>query len=138
MCLDLLDGCLVLSVACLDLSFGCLDLSFGCLDLSFGCLDLSFGCLDLLGAPIWLTLPSRSESSGVRESVNKSAASAASLDYVKFQAVIKSAASAASLRGGRATGRLDHGLFVIISAALAAKKKRISDSVCAAEQNQVL
>ena len=32
----------------------------------------------------------------VRELVNKSAASAASLDYVKFQAVIKSAASAAS------------------------------------------
>ena len=41
---------------------------------------------------------------GVRESVNKSAASAASLDYVKIQTVIKSAASAASLRGGRATG----------------------------------
>ena len=40
--------------------------------------------------------------------MNKSAASAASLDYVKFQAVIKSAASAASLRGGRASGRLDH------------------------------
>ena len=33
----------------------------------------------------------------VREFVNKSAASTASLDYVKFQAVIKSAASAASL-----------------------------------------
>ena len=32
-----------------------------------------------------------------REFFNKSAASAASLDYVKFQAVIKSAASAASL-----------------------------------------
>ena len=48
---------------------------------------------------------------GVRESVNKSAASAASLDYVKFQAVIKSAASEASLRGGRASGRLDHGFF---------------------------
>ena len=40
----------------------------------------------------------------VRESVNKSAASAASLDYVKFQAVIKSAASAASLHGGRTSG----------------------------------
>ena len=47
----------------------------------------------------------------VQESANKSAASAASPDYVKFQAVIKSAASAASLRGGRASGRLDHGLF---------------------------
>ena len=35
-------------------------------------------------------------SNAVREFVNKSAASAASLDYVKFQAVIKSAASAAS------------------------------------------
>ena len=32
---------------------------------------------------------------GVREFANQSAASAASLDYVKFQAVIKSAASAA-------------------------------------------
>ena len=41
----------------------------------------------------------------VRESANKSAASAASGDYVKFQAVIKSAASAASLRGGRASGQ---------------------------------
>ena len=34
---------------------------------------------------------------GVREFVNKSAASAASPGYIKFQAVIKSAASAASL-----------------------------------------
>ena len=57
----------------------------------------------------------------VREFVNKSAASAASPEYVKFQAVIKSAASAASLRGGRASGRLDHGLFVQFLAALAAK-----------------
>ena len=56
----------------------------------------------------------RSQSFAVREFVNKSAASAASLDYVKFQAVIKSAASAASLRGGRASGRLDHGLFFAI------------------------
>ena len=53
----------------------------------------------------------RSQLGAVREFVNKSAASAASRDYVKFQAVIKSAASAASLRGGRASGRLDHGLF---------------------------
>ena len=48
---------------------------------------------------------------GVWGAVNKSAASAGSLDYVKFQVVIKSAASAASLRGGRASGRLDHGYF---------------------------
>ena len=65
--------------------------------------------------------------------VNKSAASAASLDYVKFQAVIKSAASAASLRGGRASGRLDHGFFSQFLAALAAKKYqkivKIADSV---------
>ena len=61
--------------------------------------------------------------------MNKSAASAASPDYVKFQAVIKSAASAASLRGGRASGRLDHGFFLQFLAALAAKKKvKISDS----------
>ena len=70
----------------------------------------------------------------VRESVNKSAASAASPDYVKFQAVIKLAASAASLRGGRASGRLDHGVFFSqFLAALAAKKYekivKVSDSV---------
>ena len=47
----------------------------------------------------------------VRELVSKSAASAASPDYVKLQAVIKSAASAASPQGGRASGRLDHGLL---------------------------
>ena len=52
--------------------------------------------------------------SGVREFVNKSAASAASPDCVKFQAVIKSAASAASPRGGRASGRLNHGYFFAI------------------------
>ena len=51
----------------------------------------------------------------VREFANKSAASAASPDYVKFQAVIKAAASAASLRGGRAGGRLDHGVFFAAS-----------------------
>ena len=58
----------------------------------------------------------------VRGSANKSAASAASLDYIKFQAVIKSAAGAASLRGGRASGRLDHGFFLRFLDALAAKK----------------
>ena len=58
----------------------------------------------------------------VREFANKSAASAASGDYVKIQAVIKSAASAASLRGGRASGRLDNGIFSQFLAALAAKK----------------
>ena len=42
----------------------------------------------------------------VREFVNKSAASAASPDYVQFQAVIKSAASTASPQRGRASGRL--------------------------------
>ena len=53
----------------------------------------------------------RKRTFAVREFANKSAASAASLDYVKFQAVIQSAASAASLRGGRASGRLDHDFF---------------------------
>ena len=68
------------------------------------------------------------ESSAVREFVIKSAASAASPDYVIFQAVIKSAASAASLCGGRASGRLDHGYF---SQLLKKYKKRneISDSI---------
>ena len=61
---------------------------------------------------------------GVRETVNKSAASAASLDYIKFQAVIKSAAGAAPLRGGRASGRLDHGFFVQFLGALAAKNNQ--------------
>ena len=60
----------------------------------------------------------------VRESANKSAASAASLDYVKFQAVIKSAASAASLRGDRACGRLDHDLFFAIFGRTGAQKNR--------------
>ena len=58
----------------------------------------------------------------VRESANKLAASAASLDYAKFEAVIKSAASADSLRGSRASGRLDHGFFGTILAVLAATK----------------
>ena len=60
----------------------------------------------------------------MREFANKSAASAASLDYVRFQAVIKSAASAASLRGGRASGRLDHGFFLNFQ-----KIVKISESV---------
>ena len=58
----------------------------------------------------------------VRKFANKSAASAASPDSVKFQAVIKSAASAASLRGGRASGRLDHGLFLQFLGAPAPQK----------------
>ena len=102
--------CLDLSSGCLDLSFGCLGLSFGCLDLSFGCLGLSFECLGALQETLhgvcW------SDHSAVWEFVNKSAASAASADYIKFQAVIKSAASAASLCGGRASGQVDHIVFV--------------------------
>ena len=62
--------------------------------------------------------------------MNKSAASAASMDYVKFQAVIKSAARAISLRGGRASGRLDHGyVFAIFGRASGQKIVKISDSV---------
>ena len=49
-----------------------------------------------------------------QSAANKPAASAAALVYVKFQAVVRSAASAASLRGGRASGRLDHGVFCAI------------------------
>ena len=49
----------------------------------------------------------------VQESANKSAASAASPDYAKFQAVIKPAASTASLRRGRASGRLDCGQKIV-------------------------
>ena len=60
----------------------------------------------------------------VGEFVDKSAASAASPDSVKFQAVIKSAARAASLRGGRASGRLDHGFFVQFLAAKNLLKSR--------------
>ena len=66
---------------------------------------------------------------GVPESVNKSAASAASLDYVKFQAVIKSAARAANLRGGRASVRLDHGLLLMIFGPASGQEiVKISDS----------
>ena len=54
--------------------------------------------------------------------MNKSAASAASPDYVKFEAVINSAASAASLCGGRASGRLDHGYFFAIFGRASAQK----------------
>ena len=67
------------------------------------------------------TTSGRPKIGAVRESANKSAASAASLDYAKFQAVIKSAASAASLRGGRASGRLDHGFLLQYLGALAPK-----------------
>ena len=48
------------------------------------------------------------------QAVIKSAASAASPDYVQFQASIKSAASGASLRGVYASSRLDHGFFFVI------------------------
>ena len=62
----------------------------------------------------------------VRESVNKSAASAASLGYVKFQAMIKSAASAASRKPKSSWGILILKLnfqAVIKSAASAASRK---------------
>ena len=55
-----------------------------------------------------------------KEVVNQSAATAASPDYVKFQAVIKSAASAASLDGGRASSQLHRGFLSQFLAALAA------------------
>ena len=57
----------------------------------------------------------------VREFATKSAASAASPDYEKIQAVIKSAASAAYPRGGRASGPLDH-VFLQFLDALAPQK----------------
>ena len=59
---------------------------------------------------------------GVRESANKSAASAASPDYVKFQAVIKSAASAASLAEDALAADWITAFFSQFLAALAAKK----------------
>ena len=84
-------------------------------------------CLET--ATFFFSLPT-SGTDGVRESVNKLAASAASPDYVKFRAVIKSAASAASLRGGRASGRLDHGFpFAIFGRASGQKIAKNSDSV---------
>ena len=56
--------------------------------------------------------------------VDKSAASAASPDSVKFQAVIKSAASTASPRGGHASGqKFKKKKAVIRSAASAASAK---------------
>ena len=69
---------------------------------------------------------------GVQEVVNKSAASAASPDSVKFQAVIKSAASAASLAEAALAADLITSFFSQFLAALAAKKiqkiVKISDS----------
>ena len=63
------------------------------------------------------------------EAVNKSAAGAASLDYVKCHPVIKSGASAASLCGGHAGGRLDHGFFfAIFGCASGQKIVKILDS----------
>ena len=60
---------------------------------------------------------------------NQSAASAASLGSVKFEAVIKSAASAASPRGGRASGRLDRGFFCAVFGRASGRKiVKISDS----------
>ena len=58
----------------------------------------------------------------VREFVNKSAASAASLDYVKFQAVIKLAASAVSLAEAALAVDLITALFLQLLAVLAAQK----------------
>ena len=72
---------------------------------------------------------SHTTTSAVRESVNKSAASAASLDYVKFRAVIKSAGSAASLRGGRASGRLDHDHFCFAIFGRASLKTRLKKNM---------
>ena len=57
-----------------------------------------------------------------REFANKSAASAASRDYVKFQAVIKSAASAASLAEAALAADWITAFFSQFLAALAAKK----------------
>ena len=65
----------------------------------------------------------------VREFVDKSAASTASLDYVKFQAVIKSAASTASLCRGWASGRLDHAfVFAIFGRASGQKIPKTSQN----------
>ena len=70
------------------------------LKLSVGrTLELSSSYVQL---PDW-QIPEQ-QTRAVQEIVNKSAATAASPIYVKFQAVIKSAASAASPRGGRASG----------------------------------
>ena len=75
----------------------------------------------------------------VRKFASKSAASAASPGYVKFRTVIKSAASAASLRGGRASGRLDHGLFfAIFGRASGQKIIKISDSVMVLDTEWIL
>ena len=71
----------------------------------------------------------------VSEFVKKSAASAASLDSVKFQAVIESAANAASLCGGHASGRLDNDLFfAIFGRASGQQIVKISDLVCIGTQ----
>ena len=70
------------------------------------------------------------EGNAVREFANKSAASAASLDYVKFEAVINSAASAASLRGGRASNRLDHVFFPAFFGCVGGQKMKKMKEMC--------
>ena len=79
---------------------------------------------------------------GVRESVNKSAASAASLVYVKFQAVIKSAASAAALAEAALAADWITAFFVQFLGALAPKKCqkiiKISGSVLMLSQQVLL
>ena len=75
-------------------------------------------------APEELDMEEEGEASedAVRGSANKSAASAASPDYVKFQAVIKSAASAASLAEAALAADWITAPFLQFLAAPAAKK----------------
>ena len=75
---------------------------------------------------------------GVREFMNQSAASAASPDYVKFQAVIKSAASAASLAEAALAADLITAFFSQILATLAAKKYKNSQNLGLCLQKWVL
>ena len=58
---------------------------------------------------------------------SRPAASAASLGYIRFQAVIMLAASAASLRGGRASGQLDHGIVFVFFRECSSLIKQVPD-----------
>ena len=74
----------------------------------------------------WSSWIKHQERNAVREFANKSAASAASLDYVKFQAVIQSAASAASPAEAALAADWITAIFSQFLAALAAVKGRKS------------
>ena len=85
---------------------------------------------------LWGSLCKGVQSDAVRESANKSAASAASPDYVKNQAVIKSAASAASLAEATLAADLITAFFLQFLAALAANYAKSCQNIGLCPKNE--